>query len=351
MNKVLLFSDIHIATHKRKTERLNDCLNVLDWVFQTAEKNNIENIIFGGDLFHDRQKIEIFAYQKTYEIIRKWLNTKKFNLYLLLGNHDLWFNEKTNISSVIPFSDISNIRVISEVERIKIDNHNWDFIPFTHDPIVSIKKLNELDGKKEYAIGHLAIDGAKLHTNVISDVVIEHDGDMVVVKSEIFKGYKHVFLGHYHASQKLDANVEYIGSPLQLSFGEAFQEKHLIIFDQDKKECEYILNDFSPKHLIIKSEDIDKHDLENNFVRVSVNDISSLDVLNLKKEIISENKLGSLEIKQVKENLSEHKIDNAKSILSKGSDMLKEYIKVVPHEGLDDGKLLEIGNIICSESN
>ena len=50
-------------------------------------------------------------------------------------------------------------------------------------------------------------------------------------------------------------NVEYIGSPLQLSFGEAFQEKHLIIFDQDKKECEYILNDFSPKHLIIKSED------------------------------------------------------------------------------------------------
>ena len=91
-----------------------------------------------------------------------------------------------------------------------------------------------------------------------------------------------------------------------------------------------------------------------NEIKIKINDrlVSFYNgFLNLKKEIISENKLGSLEIKQVKENLSEHKIDNAKSILSKGSDMLKEYIKVVPHEGLDDGKLLEIGNIICSESN
>ena len=350
MSKVLLFSDIHIHAHKRKIERLYDCLHVLDWVFEVAEKNHIENIIFGGDLFHDRQKIEIFTYQKTYETLRKWLITGKYKLFLLLGNHDLWFNEKTNISSVIPFSDIPNVKVISNVERIKIDNSYWDFIPFTHDPLTAIKMLNGMDGKKEYAIGHLAIDGAKLHTHVVSDVIIEHDGDMVILDSEIFSGYKHVFLGHYHAEQKLNKNVEYIGSPLQLSFGEAFQNKHVIIFEQDKNNCNYIKNEFSPKHFIIKSEDVDKYDLNNNFVQVCVDDVSSIDLLNLKKDIISNNKLGSLEIKQSKENLSEHKIHEAKSILTKGSDMLKEYIKFVPHEGLDEDRLLSVGKEICASS-
>lgn len=350
MSRVLLFSDIHVHVHKRKIERLYDCLNVLDWIFEVAEKNKIKNIIFGGDLFHDRQKIEIITYQKTYEILRKWLSTNKFQLYLLLGNHDLWFNEKTSISSVIPFSDIPNIKIISSVERIKIDEFNWDFIPFTHDPIVSINHLRSLDDKKQYAIGHLAIDGAKLHTHVVSDVVIEHDGDMVIVKADIFNGYKHVFLGHYHAQQKLNEFVEYIGSPLQLSFGEAFQDKHLIIFDQKENSCEYIKNDFSPKHFIIKSDDLEKYDLNNNFVQVCVDDVSSIDLLNLKKDIISKNKIGSLEIKQAKDNLSELKINEAKSILNKGSDMLTEYIKCMPHEGLDDEKLLRVGQEICASS-
>lgn len=351
MSNVLLFSDIHVHAHKRNIERLYDCLNVLNWVFETAQKNNIENIIFGGDLFHDRQKIDIYTYQKTYEVLKKWLGTNKFNLYLLLGNHDLWFNEKTSISSVIPFSDLPNIKIISDVVRLKIDGHSWDFIPFTHDPIASIKKLSSLDGNKQFAIGHVAIDGAKLHTHVVSDVAIEHDGDMVVVKSDIFNGYKQVFLGHYHAAQFLNKFVQYIGSPLQLSFGESFQNKHIIIFDQDKIDCTYVLNDFSPKHLIIKAEDRNKYDLKNNFVQICVEDVSSIDLLKIKKEIIAENKLGSLEIKQSKENLLEHKIDDAKSILTKGSDMLQEYVKIVPHDGLDKDKLLQIGNEICVSSN
>lgn len=350
MSKILLFSDIHIHAHKRKIERLHDCLNALNWIFETAEKNNIKNIIFGGDLFHDRQKIEIFTYQKTYEILRKWLLTNKFELFLLLGNHDLWFNEKTNISSVIPFSDIPNIRIISNVERISIDGFNWDFIPFTHDPISAIKNLSKMDGEKNYAIGHLAIDGAKLHTHVVSDVVVEHDGDMVIVKSEIFNGYNHVFLGHYHAEQKLNEHVEYIGSPLQLSFGEAFQKKHIVIFEQEKNKCNYVENNFSPKHFIIKSEDLEKYDLNNNFIQVCVDDISSIDLLNLKKDITSKNNIGSLEIKQSKENISEIKINEAKSILNKGSDMLKEYIKCVPHEGLDEDRLLGVGQEICATS-
>ena len=119
MSKVLIFTDIHINPHKRSQERLKDCLQVLDWVFETAKNEKIKTILFGGDLFHDRQKIDVYTYQKTFEILMKWLPTNQFHLYLVLGNHDLWFNEQTSISSVMPFSSLPNHRSTNQNENRK----------------------------------------------------------------------------------------------------------------------------------------------------------------------------------------------------------------------------------------
>jgi len=63
MSKVLLFTDLHIYPHTKSSERLQDCLDVLKWVFETRKEQNINNILFLGDLFHDREKIDIFTYQ------------------------------------------------------------------------------------------------------------------------------------------------------------------------------------------------------------------------------------------------------------------------------------------------
>ena len=61
MGKVLLFSDIHIHPHKRRQDRLEDCLSVLDWVFSVAKDKGVKSVLFGGDLFHDRQKIDVYT--------------------------------------------------------------------------------------------------------------------------------------------------------------------------------------------------------------------------------------------------------------------------------------------------
>lgn len=351
MSKVLLFSDLHIHCHKRKIERLEDCLKALNWVFDVAEQNNVEDILFGGDLFHDRQKIEIYTYQRTFEVLSERLNKNKFNLYLLLGNHDLWYNENTSISSVIPLSSLPGIRIIGKPERLSISGANWDFIPFTHNPIETLEELKKKPGNPEYSLGHIAIDGAILHGSQHSDVNIEHDGDMVSVSAGLFEHYKHTFLGHYHAEQRVNNKVEYIGSPLELSFGEAFQEKHLIILDTKNGEREYVKNDFSPKHLVIDMVDRDKYKLENNFVKIRVDEIGATDLISMKKEILDNNNLGSLEIKQVKKQANEHVIKDAKAILATGDDMLSKYIENVPDKKnvLDKDTLLKIGKKICQK--
>lgn len=349
MNEVLLFSDLHVHPHKRKQERLEDCLKALDWVFDVADKRGIENILFGGDLFHDRQKIEVFTYQRTFETLFKRLLTDRYKLYLLLGNHDIWYNDDTSISSVIPLSTLPGVRIISKPERINISGSNWDFIPFTHNPIATLKELSELPGKPEYALGHIAIDGAILHGSHQADVAIEHDGDMVAISTSLFDHYRHTFLGHYHAEQRVSEKVEYIGSPLQLSFGEAFQQKHVIAFDGKAYNREYIENTFSPKHLVIGMNERDKYDLEGNFVQIKVDDLGVTDLLSMKKEILKENNLGSLEIKQQKKKMEETTIKDARAILYKGDEMLAKYIEEIGDKGLDRDELLRVGKRLCQK--
>lgn len=351
MSDVILFSDLHIHPHKRKDERLEDCLKALDWVFDVAEENNITNILFGGDLFHDRQKIEVYTYQRAFETLQKRLSTKKFNLYLLLGNHDLWYNEKTSVSSVVPLSALPNVRIISSPERLVIEGSTWDFIPFTHNPVETLNELNQKDGSPEYALGHISLDGALLHGTQYSDVTIEHDGDMISVGASLFNHYKHTFLGHYHAEQIINEKVEYIGSPLQLSFGEAFQQKHIIIFNGKTGKKKYVNNDFSPRHLVIKADEVEKYDLENNFVQIKVDDISATDLVSMKKDITDKSKLGSLEIKQNKKHIDKHVIQDAKAILLKGEEMLSKYVDEIGTKNLERDLLLQVGKKICQASS
>lgn len=349
MGKVLLFSDIHIHPHKRRQDRLEDCLYVLDWVFSVAKDRGVKSVLFGGDLFHDRQKIDVYTYQRTFEIFSKWLPNNDFKVYLVLGNHDLWFNEQTSISSVMPFSSIPNIVIVDKPTRMKIEGDYWDLIPFTHDPIKAMDILSEQEGEFEYCLGHLAVDGAVLHGSSISDVSIEHDGEMVKVSPGMFKNYKKVFLGHYHAHQRLEPNVEYIGSPLQLSFGEAFQQKHIIEFDGKTQNEDYIINEFSPRHLVISPSDVDKHDLNKNFVRIVVDDLSATDLIDMRKDISKDKMIGSLEIRQQKKRIDKTVIDEAKSIMLREDDMIQQYVDLVGANGLDKDRLIEVGKMICQK--
>jgi DNA repair exonuclease SbcCD nuclease subunit len=356
--KILLFSDIHIHSHKKSLERLDDCLSVLDWVFQLAVDRQIQHVVFLGDLFHERHKIDVLSYQRTFEIFDKYMSRNAvplFKLYLLLGNHDLWHLQKWDVSSVFPLGSISGVHVISYPCTELIGKYPISFLPYTDNPIETLKQIKN-DAEYKILMGHCAVDGGVLNSRGGHgpEVTVEHDGNMVRVDTKVFKDWNQVFLGHYHEQQKIN-NVEYIGSPLELSFGEAFSEKHVIIYDLETHEKEYVENTFSPKHLIIPQKDLDKYDLSKNFIRLMVDDISQADITEVRSKVLSENKPGSFEIRQSDKDIDENFVNDAKAILFKEHEMLEKYIQVKESEGelgLDKEKLLQIGRAICSkESN
>lgn len=364
MSKILITGDIHIHPHKKSNERLQDCLRVLDWIFQTAEEQHVDAIIMLGDLFHDRQSIGIPTYQKTFEIFRKHLEGKDtFRVYLLIGNHDLWHLAKWDISSIFPLEAIHNVIVIDKPCTRMVCDCPISFLPYTADPATS---LAEIEDSRQCSVvpsgcrilcGHIAVDGAVLNAmyGVRSEVSVEHDGGLTKVNTELFRDWDFVFLGHYHAAQKLDYNAEYIGSPLQLSFGEAFQHKHVMIFDTETHDKTYIRNTFSPQHFIIPKSDLAKYPLRGNFIKVLVDDISASDIIELRNDLVENHSIGSFEVVQDLR-IQEQKqiIEDAKAILVDQSKMLEEYVKQLEKSGKLSGlqmeKLIELAQKVMQAS-
>ena len=349
MPKFLLFSDIHVHPHKKSQARLNDCLQALEWVFETAKKEKVNCVLFGGDLLHDRQKIDTLTYVKVYNILSKYQN-EGFKIYLVVGNHDMWFSNDWSVTSVKPFGSIKNIEVIAEPKNLNLFGVDWFFLPYTHNPVDELKKCTT-DISNTYLLGHLSIDGAKLNSSgSVADVVIEHDGDMIKISKDLFLKFKIAFFGHYHSYQKLAENVMYIGSPLQLSYGESGDKKHVIILDTDSDELNYIENTFSPVHLYIKEDDLKnytKEELEGNFVTV-LSDGS--DDKNTKKnmQLIQEQGASTVQVKKMAKASDEHAIQDAKDLLANEDDLLEKYVAQIKDCQLDKTELVKFGQLIMN---
>jgi len=351
-NKILLFSDVHVHAHKKSFERLKDCLKALDWALDTAKQRKIKDVVFAGDLFQDRQKIDVATYSLTFDTFIKHCDGS-INLWLLLGNHDMWYHDKWDISSVLPFSALPNVTVVNKACTLEVNGKEIDFLPYVRDPVTHLQNLEVVTKKRKglkILVGHLAVHGAELNAlyHNLADVQIEHDGDMVKVGPDLFTAWDQVFLGHYHGAQEIE-NIEYIGSPLELNFGEAFQEKHIIIYDLKNGKKEYVVNDFSPKHLIVNEDSVHNHDIENNFVRISVENRKSVEMLDLKKTIQAK-KPGTLEIIQKPKKEQKQVVQDAKAILNKEDEMLETYVKEVETGDMDKPHLVEIGKFICGKS-
>ena len=355
MSKSLIFSDLHLHSHKNRTDRLQDCLKVLNWIFDQAKEHKCENIIFLGDLFHERSKIDVLNYLRTFECFMKhMLDNPPYDVWLLIGNHDMYHRERWDVNTIKPLTAIPKVHVVDKPCTLEIGGRSIDFLPHVENPLGYLEELE--NSPSELLFAHIAVHGAELNSiyGIKSDVIIEHDGEMKPVSIDCFKKWKTTILGHYHGAQNLNKKVEYIGSPLQLSFGEAFQEKHILILNLNNLKKEYIVNDFSPQHFIISPDNFDSYDLNNNFVRIVVDNIGSDELVDLKRTINKDYNVASFDFKQKDRKIDENKIilEEAKTILMKEDEMLENYVNAakIP-DSLDKDMLIKIGKDICQTQN
>ena len=263
----------------------------------------------------------------------------------------MYHKRRWDVNSVGPLTAIDGFHVVDSPRRLRLGGRKIDWLPHTENTPETLEEFKKEHGAGDLLLGHVAVHGALLNLcyGTRADVIVEYDSGMVAVGPEVFKDWPMTLLGHYHGAQKLAHNVEYVGSPLQLNFGEAFQQKHCVVLDLDTMAKEYVVNDFSPKHLIVTAKDVEdeNYDLNGHFVRLAVDDMRCGEVLEVKRHIASKYRTLSFDTKTKERKKSDDAstvIQVAKGILTDVEKMLRTYVreKGVP-PGMDGDRLIARG--------
>lgn len=206
--------------------------------FPYLQEHGIKHIFQLGDLF-DRRKYINF---NTLALCKKYFFDKlqhhEIKMYTLLGNHDIFWKESLDVSSTgLVLGEYHN--VVSLVRRPSPvafpDGTTIDMIPW-------ICKENEAEvleyiqqSKSDLCFGHFEIAGFPMYRGMTAEGGLSHD---------MFAKYERVLSGHYHTRSKAE-NIEYIGTPYEMTWQDANDPRGFCIFDTDTRELEFIQNPYT----------------------------------------------------------------------------------------------------------
>ncbi len=289
-------ADIHLSKYGQDTieqtsslpERLHSIKTVLTQIAKYCIAYDIDTVIIGGDLLHGKSIIYAIAQKIMLDYFRKYPN---LTFYVIDGNHDLSGKGFDAISSLISLDNEPNVK------RIKEDNEmleNILFVPYSYDMVKIIKIC-----KADILISHFGLNEGILNSgiSIIADIGLK----------DLIGKYKLVLLGHYHKPQEIvndNINLYYVGSPVQLDWGEKNEEKRFLVVDTEtlqvesipttgyKKYLEYEITEENKQEIIerarkeqqcgsyVKIVKKDKIDLGNNIDDLQIIDKTEIDITN-----------------------------------------------------------------------
>ena len=107
----LIFTDLHVGISNDKPSRQKIAEKVIDEIIGRIETEDIKQVFFLGDLFHQRTSIEVTSLNVANDLVRKLAKCCK--VFLLQGNHDLYEKYNSVITSLNIF-DLNNWRRLDE---------------------------------------------------------------------------------------------------------------------------------------------------------------------------------------------------------------------------------------------
>lgn len=232
-NKVAIFSDFHLGLKQDSQTWHNIAIEWIDWFINELNSRNIKDIVFLGDFFHNRSTISANTLHVASLILDK-LND--FNLFIILGNHDLYYSNQPTVSPVNLFNGRKNITVYTKPELVNFGKHTALFCGWGYSP---------LDYKADILFTHLEI--TTFHVN--KEVVAASSG--TYKPSNILHNFNLVYSGHFHLRQERkwnDKRIVYVGNTFPMNFSDDGDvQKGFDILDLDTLESEFVENKTSPR--------------------------------------------------------------------------------------------------------
>ena len=218
---MLILSDLHLNNFKQWSTiaegfntRLLDQISVIKYVTHLIEEHKVENVVFLGDMIHSYSDswAKVVTGAVAYAL-KSW--SRQAQVYVLVGNHDIY----RGMHIFDSYTDIRNVHIVAHpITGLHLEGHTVDLIPWGY---------GIPEEKSEVLMAHMDILNARY--NAVGGY------STTGVPSTDLKGYKYVFLGHFHEAQYLDVPgatyATYIGSIMQTDLGLSDGPRGALLFN------------------------------------------------------------------------------------------------------------------------
>ena len=268
-NRAACFTDIHFGNKNNSKQHNRDCADFVDWFIQQSE--DCETCIFLGDWHHHRASVNVSTLNHSVENVGK-LSRAFEHVYMIMGNHDLYYREKRDLNS-LPYAGLFDN--VTLVEDALVEN-DVALIPWlVGDEWKTLSKT-----KCRYMFGHFELPFFKMNAMV---EMPDHGG----INAEHLTGPEYVFTGHFHKRQN-KGNVHYLGSPFGHNYADTWDDDRGMMILEYGGEPKFINWPEMPRYITIKVsellEDPDKYLKPKMYVRVTLDIKISYEEANFVRE-------------------------------------------------------------------
>lgn len=231
MSKILLLGDLHFGHRNGDKPTAEYQVKVFDdFIFPLIKKHKIKKVIQTGDFFDARKAIR----HDTMELVREKIipKTEGQEWHVFVGNHDMHLRESITPNSVQELlSQYPNFRIYNNPTTVDFDGIKIDLIPWICRD--NRKEIMDFINKtsSNICVGHFELAGFEYYRG------IESQGD----DSAFLSNYAQVWSGHFHTISK-KGHIQYIGTPYQLTYGDADDDRGVWLYDTDTGEFDFVSN-------------------------------------------------------------------------------------------------------------
>jgi DNA repair exonuclease SbcCD nuclease subunit len=203
--------------------RLHNCLRVFDIILKVAKERKIRRVLLNGDLLEDNGYIEVETYTGLYRKL-EMLYEAGLGVVINLGNHDVYAQLAGRaLHNLEPFGRLA--KIVEEPQQVW--SHVW-CVPWMPNPEGIKHAIGGITLSKppEILVLHCGVQGARTGPK---NYLVRNQIKLRDVRP---KEFSTILLSDYHTRQKIASNVQYLGSPLQHSFGEIHRPCIWIVSDR-----------------------------------------------------------------------------------------------------------------------
>jgi len=324
------------TTKSGMNSRLVNCLKVLKFCRQTAQERGIDKLLLNGDILEESDYINVETYDGLYTELER-IHNAGIETVINLGNHDVYGESGGRV--------LHALRALRGVAKILEEpTLVWkavQVVPWCSSVSKFRSQIQSLDASKQHCLVlHCGVQGAVTGPK---NYLVRNPIKLEDIR---WREFGLVLLSDYHTRQRLAKNpdVQYLGSPIQHSFGEIHRPCiwDICLDREGLFACNKVYSSF-PRFRRVTATNSDKFYADTrrfvgDYVSVSIGkggDVSEKEVQRIAKDIGFQ-----VEIRRAGEE-AELEIQDSKSLSFKQA--MKKYVRSNVKSESKRGKLLRLG--------